>query len=147
MLTAPTLTAEEFKVIHNALCYARADNVEETVATIRGALARAYAEENRTFDGKMDHYSAVQEAEGFVSVWSDYDVADMDSLHPYPADAVVVYETYDTETARSPVKGPTWRDLYRAADCAIRESGDRHHIFIEGFRLENGNELHMWTGS
>lgn len=147
MLTCPTLTADEFKVIHNALCYARADNVEETVAAIRGALARAYAEENSTFDGKWDHFSAVQEAEGFVSVWSDYDVNNMDSLHPYPADSVVVYETYESEPVRSPVKGPTWRDLYRAADCAIRSSGDRHHIFIEGFRLEAGNELHMWTGS
>lgn len=147
MLTCPTLTADEFKVIHNALCFARSDNVEDTVATIRGALARAYADENRIFDGKMDHFSSVQESEGFISVWSDYDVTDMDSAHPYPADSVVVYDTYESEPVRSPVRGASWRDLYRAADLAIRESGDRHHIFIEGFRLENGNELHMWTGS
>ena len=147
MLTSPTLTAEEFKVIHNALCYARADNVEETVSTIRGALARAYSEENRTFDGKMDHFTEVQQSEGFVSVWSDYDVVDMYSAHPYPADAVVVYDTYDSEPVRSPVRGAAWRDVYRAADIAIRESGDRHHIFIEKFDLKNGNELHMWTGS
>jgi hypothetical protein len=147
MLTSPTLTADEFKVIHNALCYAQASNVEETVSTIRGALARAYADENRTFDGKMDHFSSVQEAEGFISVWSDYGVTDMDSPHPYPSDAVVVYDTLESEPVRSPVLGSSWRDVHRAADLAIRESGDLHHIFIEGFSLENGNDLRMWTGS
>ena len=43
--------------------------------------------------------------------------------------------------------GATWGDIYRAADWAIRNSGDSHHIFIEGFELRNGNELHLVTGS
>lgn len=146
MLTSPTLTADEFKAIHNALCSARVDNVANTVEIIRKALARAYEEENRVFDGKMDHFSLVQESEGFLSVWSDYDVTDMYSAHPYPEGSVIVYENYDS-VVRSPVEGPAWLDVYRAADKAVRESGDRHHIFIERFRLENGNELHMWTGS
>ena len=137
-----TLTPEEFSKIHNALCFARAENVEETVSTIRDALSRVYEEESRIFNSKMDHFTEVQQSEGFVSVWSDYDVVDMCSAHPYPADAVVVYDTYEI-----PVKGAAWFDVYRAADEAIRKSGDRHHIFIEKFDVKNRNELHLWTGS
>jgi len=146
MLTSPTLTADEFKAIHNALCLARADNVEETVSTIREALSRVYEEEELVFNSQMDHFSAAQKSEGFISVWSEYDVTDIRSAHPYPADAVVVYDTYES-VIRVPVEGPTWLDVWRASEKAILKGGDRHHIFIEKFDVKNRNELHLWTGS
>ncbi len=139
-----TLTAEEFKQIHNALCFARADNVEKTVETIREALKGAYEQDSTVFDRKMDYFNRFQEEQQLTSIWSMYELDELDFLqhHPYPSDAFVVYHG-----GHVPVSGSTWGDIYRAADQAIRNSGDQHHIFIEAFELRNGNELHLVTGS
>lgn len=144
MNTSVTLTAEEFSKIHNALCFANSKGIEETVATIREALAGAYQQEEADFDSKMDYFRAYQEGHDFAAIWSMYELPVHCFLqeHPFPSDAFVVYGK-----GHVPVMGPTWGDVYRAADCAIRNSGDFHHIFIEGFAVKNGNELHMSTGS
>jgi hypothetical protein len=42
---------------------------------------------------------------------------------------------------------PTWMDLNKAAAQAIKQSGDRHHIFIEDFRLVNEHMIDLITGS
>jgi hypothetical protein len=144
MNTAVTLTAEEFSKIHNALCFANSKGIEATVDAIREALAGAYAQENQDFESKMDYYREFQNANQLAAIWSMYELEEHGFLadHPYPSDAFVCYQG-----AHVPVFGPTWGDIYRAADWAIRNSGDSHHIFIEHFELKNGNELHLVTGS
>jgi dienelactone hydrolase len=144
MNTAVTLTAEEFKKIHNALCFAHADGIQKTVETIREALAGAYRQEEVAFDRKMVYFRRFQEENKLEAIWSMYELEAHGFLqdHPYPDTAFVCYQG-----GHVPVFGSTWGDIYRAADWAIRNSGDRHHIFIEGFELRNGNELHLVTGS
>lgn len=144
MNTLVTLTADEFSRIHNALCFANSENIEKTVEIIRAALTNAYDQERQDFDHKMDYYDRFQAANKLAAVWSIYELEEHGFLkdHPYPKDVAVCYQG---ETV--PVFGSTWGDVYRAADWAIRNSGDQHHIFIEAFQLKNGNELHMTTGS
>ena len=144
MNTSVTLTADEFRQIHNALCFANSKGLEATVDAIRGALAGAYAQENQDFESKMDYYHEWQSANQLAAIWSVYDTPIHGFLadHPYPSDAFVCYQG-----GHVPVFGATWGDVYRAADWAIRNSGDSHHIFIEAFELRNGNELHLVTGS
>jgi hypothetical protein len=144
MNTAVTLNAEEFKKIHNALCFAPSQGLEATVATIREALKGAYEQENQDFETKMDYFRRFQEEHKLETIWSMYELPEHGFLqdHPYPSDAFVCYQG-----GHVPVFGSTWGDIYRAADWAIRNSGDQHHIFIEDFDLRNGNELHLVTGS
>ena len=144
MLTSVTLTAEEFSKIHNALCFAQTKGLEATVDTIRSALKGAYEQEDSVFDRKMDYFHRFQEEHKLETIWSMYELDEHGFLqdHPYPSDAFVCYQG-----GHVPVFGSTWGDIYRAADWAIRNSGDMHHIFIEGFELKNGNELHLVTGS
>ena len=144
MNTAITLTAEEFKQIHNALCFAHTDGIQKTVETIRAALAGAYQQEEQDFDRKMDYFRRFQEENKLETIWSIYELEEHGFLkdHPYTSDAFVCYQGQHV-----PVFGNTWGDIYRAADWAIRNSGDAHHIFIEAFELRNGNELHLVTGS
>ena len=144
MNTSVTLTAEEFRQIHNALCFARVDNVDETVETIRAALKGAYAQEEQDFDRKMDYYNRFKAENKLEAIWSMYELPEHGFLknHPYLSDAFVVYQG-----GHVPVFGPTWGDIYRAADWAIRNSGDSDHIFIEDFVVKNNNELHLVTGS
>jgi hypothetical protein len=144
MNTAVTLTAEEFTRIHNALCFAPNQGLDATVAAIREALAGAYAQEEQDFDRKMAYYNRFKAENRLETIWSMYEIEEHGFLrdHPYPSDASVYYQGEIV-----PVFGFTWGDVYRAADWAIRNSGDAHHIFIEAFELRNGNELHLVTGS
>lgn len=144
MNTSVTLTADEFKQIHNALCFANSKSIEETVETIRAALAGAYQQEQSDSDSKMDYYRRFQQDNNLEAIWAIYDTPVHGFLkdHPYPDTAFVCYQG-----GHVPVFGATWGDIYRAADWAIRNSGDSHHIFIEAFELRNGNELHLVTGS
>jgi hypothetical protein len=144
MNVAVTLTADEFKTIHNALCFAQSKSIEETVDIIREALQGAYAQDNAAFDRKNSYFRRFQAEHKLETIWSMYELDEHGFLqdHPYPADAFVCYQG-----GHVPVFGSTWGDIYRAADWAIRNSGDDHHIFIEAFKLKNGNELHLITGS
>ena len=144
MNTSVTLTADEFRQIHNALCFANSKGIEVTVDAIRAALAGAYHQEEQDFDRKMDYFRRFQAENKFEAIWSMYELDEHGFLrdHPYPSDAFVCYQG-----GHVPVFGTTWADVYRAADWAIRNSGDSHHIFIEHFELKNGNELHLVTGS
>lgn len=164
MNCSPTLTAEEFKTVHNTLCELReiemrlnevlsADMVARLHRVVKGfesGLAGAYAQDTAEFDSKMDYFSEFKAENGLTSIWSLFELPVHCFLqnHPYPSDSFIVYTQHWGEGRKHyPVLGPTWGDVYRAADLAIRESGDSHHIFIEGFKVKNGNELHMYTGS
>lgn len=148
MNCSPTLTAEEFKVLHNTLWeLGNIDNprVQTLVERIRTvALKGAYEQDQTQFEGRHDYYSAFQRDNGLQSIWSVYELPVHGFLanHPYPSDSFIVYQGHHCA-----VWGSTWADIYRAADQAIRNSGDDHHCFIEGFEVKNGNELHLYTGS
>jgi hypothetical protein len=147
-----TLTAEEFKTLHNAL-YAldclHNDKVSEQVEIIRGALRGAYDQESAVFDRKYAHYDSVRKDLGLNAIWSMYEIDNLNERHPFPSDAFVVYKNHwgENKQVHCAVYGGTWAAVYVAANACIRDSGDEHHVFIEQFELKNGNELHMTTGS
>lgn len=165
----PTLTAEEFKTVHNALC--DLDSVcrqlEDILkpelyvklararSTIREGLQGAYAQDNEAFDRKHDIYFKVKEHWGFKTLWSIYEVEDMEAQHPFAGALQVAYvDHWGDEPVFAEIKSEgaghgTWIDLWRAADEAIRRSGDQHHIFIEQFRPnpKNPQQLLLTTGS
>ena len=150
-----TLHSEDFKTIHNTLCELRSlaqrmetsmvkiEEVERIIESFEQGLADAYRQDESSFDDKMDYFRAYQNEHEFGSIWSMYElpVGCFTEPHPYPSDVFVIYGK-----GHVPVFGPTWGDVYRAADCAIRNSGDFPHCFIEGFEAK-GNQLHMITGS
>ena len=145
-----TLKAEEFKTIHNSLYYLDClgdPKVSELVETMRDALKGAYAQESDAFANKSDHYDTVKQAINAQSIWSIYEITDLDQPHPYPSGVFVTYKDHwGADVQHCAVYGNTWRDLYKAADNCIRNSGDEHHIFIESFKLV-GNDLVLSTGS
>ncbi len=99
--------------------------------------------------GAREYWDAVEDENDFQSVWCLKEVGkDFDRPHTYPGATTVVYRNHWGQggEVRVAIQGVTWLDLYRAADQAIRESGDCHHVFIEAFDVE-GNTLVLWTGS
>lgn len=160
-----TLNGDDFRTVHNTLCELRSMQerltgvINDTLAgqlqtIIRGfeqGLADAYAQDDAVFDAKMNYYGEFKRDNSLQTIWSIFDLPMHGFLkqHPYPSDAFIVYKQHwgDNRDSHYPVQGTTWGDIYRAADQAIRASGDDHHIFIEDFELRNGNELHLTTGS
>lgn len=165
MNCSPTLTAEEFKTIHNALW--ELDRVTEQLedilkpelftklsragAAIRKGLESAYEQDDQAYRTKSDHFDAVQAELGLTSNWSIYEVDNLSDRHPYEGADRVVYTNHwgELRDVSCSINGLTWAALWRAADACIRDSGDEHHVFIEGFRVdeEDPRTLILFTGS
>lgn len=157
-----TLHAEDFKTVHNTLCELRSlvermthsmikiDDVQRIVEGFERGLADAYAQDHAAFDRKMEHYSDVQRELGLNSIWSIFEVENLSDRHPFEgADRVVYKDHWGGSPTSCSINGLTWAALYVAADAAIRDSGDGHHVFIEQFRpsKDDPRTLILSTGS
>ena len=158
------LKGEDFKTVHNTLCELRSVQeqlcgvINESMAqklhsVIRGfeaGLADAYQQDNAKFDSKHEHYGSVRDYLGLRSIWSIYSVEDLNQPHPYAGAAEVCYrDHWGDGPVYETIPGPTWADLYSAADRCIQRSGDGHHIFIEAFKpvADQPHQLRLTTGS
>lgn len=152
MNCAVTISAEDFKTIHNTLweMQYRGMSGEVGAERIRAALKAAYEQDDRAFKTKHDHYDAVRQGAKLKSTWSIYEVSDLSQLHPYVDAQTVHYrDHWGEEPVTETIGGPTWADLYAAADRCIQRSGDTHHSFIEGFEpvADQPHQLRLTTGS
>ena len=163
MYCNPTLTAEEFKTIHNALW--ELDSVKSQLEdilkpelylklakatnTIREGLKGAYQQDDAAFETKNAHYDLTRGELGLNSIWSIYEVEDLNSRHPFDSAKTVLYKDHwGANPVLVEINGLTWAALYVAANACIRDSGDTHHVFIESFTPEDdGSVLVLTTGS
>jgi len=164
MIANPTLTVDEFKDIHNALCdldsltrsledvihpdrFAQLARAKEQ---IRKSLKRAYEEDDSLFSERSDLADHVKSECHFKSIWSMYEVGDFYAKHPFTGAEVVAYKDHwGDEPVSVAIPGDRWIDLWRAADECISLSGDEHHVFIERFRQYGSDNtvLMLSTGS
>jgi hypothetical protein len=146
-----TLTADEFKTVHNALWTLQYGNgdVKEQVEIIRAALSNAYDQERDASDRKYDHYQQVKKELGLDAIWSIYEVDNLSERHPFEGATKVIYRAFDSGDQEVAINGSTWAALYVAGNALIRDSGDNHHVFIEQFKQSSINPeiLFMTTGS
>lgn len=162
------LTPAEFTQLHNALCDLRSVHqrindilnpellnlMSQSIKSMEGALANSYQRDDEIVNNQIDYFSSVAELKGFDSVWSLMEVKCMYFDHPYTGANVLQYNNYLSShqrwqpgTIEVTIKGPLWIHLWEAADQAIRESGDNHHIYIEGFSWLSEGVLGLSTGS
>jgi len=153
-----TLRGEDFKTLHNTLCDLRGlvqrmetsmiktQEFDRIIEGFQMGLKGAYAQDNDQFDRKMAYYGEFQQDNGLRAIWSIFELEEHEFLfnHPWEGASVLVYGRTTVK-----IQGPTWGDLYRAADVAIEESGDDHHCFIEGFGkyATDNSMLELTTGS
>lgn len=145
-----TLTADEFKTLHNALyALGNVDNeqVAQQVEIIRGALKGAYDQENDAFDRKHSHYGQVRKELGLKAVWSIFEVDNLSDRHSFEGVRTVTYKDHwGSKPVVTEINGGTYAALFVAANACIRDSGDEHHVFIENFK-QVGDTLILSTGS
>jgi hypothetical protein len=161
----PTLTAEEFKSVHNGMCHLAAiiGEMEDTIhpqllqrllkakTEIADGLQSAYAQDEAAFERKSAHYDRIREELGLATTWSIYKVDDLGERYPYQGAKSIVYTNHwgDKDAVRVEINGLTWAALYVAANAAIRDSGDTHHTYIEDFKpsKDDATVLVLTTGS
>jgi hypothetical protein len=161
-----TLKAEDFRTVHNTLCELREveQRLNEVISeqmvqrlhrVIKGfeqGLADAYRQDNEQFESKMDYYSEFQKNNQLKTIWSIYELPIHGFLgeHPYKGAQQLAYKQHWGDgPVFEEIQGPTWADLYRAADRCIQRSGDQHHCFIESFVVnpQQPDQLLLTTGS
>ena len=124
----------------------KVDEFDRIIEGFQMGLKDAYEQDSSSFDRKMDYYSQFRDENGLNAIWSIYELEEHGFLfnHPWEGAKVLVYKN---TTAK--IQGPTWADLYRAADVVIERSGDDHHVFIEGFAPygTDNSMLELTTGS
>lgn len=156
MLTKVTLSANEFKDLHNAKCdlYQVVQSLKESgmfkdlskqlskiEREMSKSLKSAYAQEDKVSNDRRRVYAAIAKMHKLKTTWSMYEVTDMSAEHPYKGATVLVHKHHNgTRGIEVAIKGNRWYDLYVAADAAIIESGDMHHSFIEGFTTNDSDE-------
>lgn len=148
MYTAPTLTREEFRELHKGLCSLRhipeqlADilhpdlvaRCSRAIAQIDKGLERAYAEEETAGEALRNYFDALRTKHGLRSIWSEYDIGPggIEQV-AYPGNWTLLYDASHPAERGIVLQDPTWLDLWKASEKLIAESGDWHHMFIEGF--------------
>jgi len=149
MYTDVTIKADDFKAIHNALWSLQYGNGDLTaqVEVIRNSLKDAYEQDRKVSDDRYKHYATVKTDLGLDAIWSIYEVKDLNERHTYKNVKTMTYkDNWGGDAFSVPINGFTWADLYVAANAAIRDSGDEHHVYIEGFE-QVGDTLLLITGS
>lgn len=163
MNIAPALTAEDFKNVHNGKCevYAVLQQLEGTVhpnlverlkkalEQIEVGLKAAYDEEEAVTEQRSAHYEEISKEIGAASIWSLSEISDLNTPHGFelPSPYLIYSSHWGKKPVTQAILGPTWKDLYRAADASIRMSGDNHHVFIEAFTMTADGGLELSTGS
>jgi hypothetical protein len=103
------------------------------------------------FDVKFSYFDKIKDDASFRSIWSIYEVNNIYDLSGFEAETLVYKDHWGHERAVSiPLPGGNlkWWDLWCAADKAIIESEDKHHVFIEDFQKSpDGKTLFLRTGS
>ena len=103
------------------------------------------------FDVKFSYYDSIRDSNEFRAIWSIYEVNSMNDLSGLEAENLVYKDHWGHERAISvplPKGNLRWYDLYVAADRAIIDSEDKHHVFIEDFqKSSDGKTLFLRTGS
>jgi hypothetical protein len=104
------------------------------------------AAELQVIEAREVALNAIAAKHNLVSVWSVNGADDLHAAHPFPLANTVVHETISGDAGDGmrvwggdggrfavPIPGPSWLDLWIAADAAIQLSGDFHHRFVEAF--------------
>jgi hypothetical protein len=102
------------------------------------------------FDLKFKHFDSIKERNRFKSIWSIYEVTNIFELSGLKAENLVYKDHWGERAITIPLPGGNlqWWDLWSAANKAIIESADTHHVFIEDFqKSKDGKTLFLRTGS
>lgn len=154
-LSGYNLSPNQLRDLHNAGCY-----FHSFIERYRDVLGKQVIEdferpwnlfsnvrkeilevENKVFEEKHAYYDKIRNDNLFLSRWSIYEIDDVFQPSHVVGATKIVYSTWDgdpQEAELDPSHTYTWIELWSIADKMVRDSGDRHHVFVEKFSLKDG---------
>jgi hypothetical protein len=96
------------------------------------------------FGYNFTRFKRIQIEYGFYSVWSKYDISNIEDLAPFSFNMVMLKDIPHSLTKVS-LNNHTWLEIWSIADRLIRLFGPTHP-YIEGFEVID-NTLYVTTGS
>ena len=156
-----SITAEQISKLHNAywmlndevtqleeaLNSSKITSLRKGLSILKDAYLPLSEAKDIEWDRRNTYFETVREANKFKSVWSIYEVGILQACSGLEG-KVLKYGRVSIPL-RQDVKlyCLTWIYLWECAEQAIKESGDGHHIFIEGFKDRGDGVIELITGS
>lgn len=100
----------------------------------------------RVLEDQIMYWRGVADALGLQSVWSMGEFY-AESTHELEGKILQYRDPCGEYSVGARIEGPTYLDLYRAADRCIQLSGDLHHVYIEAIELDADGIPQLSTGS
>lgn len=157
-LSGYNLSPNQLRDLHNAGCYFHSfieryrdvlgkqviEDFERPWNLFLNVRKKILEVESKSFDKKFNYYDSIRKQNNFMSIWSLYEVDDINAHSHVVGATELRYE--DKKIDLDPNHHYTWFELWSCADKIMQETDDRHHIFIELFKL-NGAIVELWCGS
>jgi hypothetical protein len=105
-------------------------------------------EELIEFEKDFARFSEIQEQNNFKTIWSIYEVKDMNEISPFQAECLT--DGCNNVEVKLPNKKLTWLELWKYTDMLYETTGDAEHLFIESFEVKkskNTKKLEVFLGS
>jgi len=117
------------------------NQVKEKIQT---AFKDLWDSEENKFEREFEAFDKISQDNNFMSIWSVSEIKSKAINSPVDTQGTaVIYKKCKAELPPN----PTWLDMWSAADKVIRQSQDTHHVFVEGFELNNAGVYELYTGS
>jgi hypothetical protein len=122
--------------------------LKDIQSTIHQTFKPYWNAKDVAFDREIVALENVAQEHGLRSVWSMSSVQAAQMNEPCSLKIKkLTYESWGATQTRD-IKGkPTWLEIWKIADEMMRDSGDGHHIFIEGFEDLGKGKFRMYAGS
>jgi hypothetical protein len=125
----------------------------DNTPNVERKLVEDYMRDERIEDGdaitsKIEEFADIAELNGFDTVFSVYEVDNINELSGITADYVT--NGLDDTQIQLENKELTWLELWTAADTLYKKIGDTEHLFVEEFEvIQNGDktEVQVFFGS
>jgi hypothetical protein len=125
----------------------------DNTPNVERKLVEDYMRDERIEDGdaitsKIEEFADLAELNGFETVFSVYEVDNINELSGITADYMT--NGLDATQIQLENKELTWLELWAAADNLYKKIGDTEHLFVESFDvIQNGDktEVQVFFGS
>jgi hypothetical protein len=125
----------------------------DNTPNVEKQLVEDYMRDERIEDGdaitsKIEEFADIAELNGFETVFSVYEVEDVNALSGITADYMT--NGLDDIQIQLENKELTWLELWAAADNLYKKIGNTEHLFVESFDvIQNGDktEVQVFFGS
>ena len=125
----------------------------DNTPNVKRKLVEDYMRDERIEDGdaitsKIEEFADLAELNGFETVFSVYEVDNINELSGITADYMT--NGLDATQIQLENKELTWLELWAAADNLYKKIGNTEHLFVESFDvIQNGDktEVQVFFGS